>query len=127
MFPAGVLCEIIRPVGTMARPRERVRVAEGHELKLISIADLIEFRRKREKLVRKVAEAMIPTMYGEFRSIAYESLVDGRVHVAMVLGEVGDGKDILTRGHSECLTGDVFRSLRCDCGTQQAAALYRLG
>jgi 3,4-dihydroxy 2-butanone 4-phosphate synthase / GTP cyclohydrolase II len=127
MFPAGVICEIMHPDGTMARLPELVRVAQEHGLKLISIADLIEFRRKREKLVRKVAEATIPTMFGEFRSIAYESLVDGRVHVAMVLGEVGDGAEILTRVHSECLTGDVFHSLRCDCGTQLEAALDRIG
>src|SRR5207244_7472248 len=85
------------------------------------------FRRKREKLVRKVAEATIPTAFGRFRAFAYESLVDGRVHVAMALGEVGDGQRILVRAHSECLTGDVFRSLRCDCGTQLEAALERIG
>jgi 3,4-dihydroxy 2-butanone 4-phosphate synthase/GTP cyclohydrolase II len=127
MFPAGVICEIMHPDGSMARLPELVRVAKEHGLKLVSIADLIEYRRKREKLVRRVAEATIPTMYGEFKSVAYESLVDGRVHVAMVLGEVGDGDRILTRVHSECLTGDVFHSLRCDCGTQLESALDQIG
>jgi len=127
MFPAGVICEIMHPDGTMARLPELVRVAREHGLKLISIADLIEYRRREERLVRKVAEATIPTMYGEFRSLAYESLVDGRVHVAMVMGDVGDGRNILVRVHSECLTGDVFHSLRCDCGTQLDDALGKIG
>jgi 3,4-dihydroxy 2-butanone 4-phosphate synthase/GTP cyclohydrolase II len=127
LFPAGVICEIMHPDGTMARLPELLRVAEEHGLKIISIADLIEYRRRREKLVRKVAEAAIPTIYGEFRAQAYESLVDGRVHVAMILGEVGDGRDILVRVHSECLTGDVFHSLRCDCGTQLDDALGKVG
>jgi 3,4-dihydroxy 2-butanone 4-phosphate synthase/GTP cyclohydrolase II len=127
LFPAGVICEIMHPDGTMARLPELVRVAREHDLKLVSIADLIEYRRKREKLVRRVAEAVIPTEYGEFRSYAYESLVDGRVHVAMVTGEVGDGQRILVRVHSECLTGDVFHSLRCDCGTQLESALKKIG
>jgi 3,4-dihydroxy 2-butanone 4-phosphate synthase / GTP cyclohydrolase II len=127
LFPAGVICEIMHPDGTMARLPELERVAREHHLRLVSIADLIEYRRRREKLVRKVAEAGIPTIYGEFRAHAYESLVDGRVHVAMVLGEVGDGRDILVRVHSECLTGDVFHSLRCDCGTQLDDALGKVG
>jgi 3,4-dihydroxy 2-butanone 4-phosphate synthase / GTP cyclohydrolase II len=126
-FPAGVICEIMHADGTMARLPELVRVAREHDLRLVSIADLIEYRRKREKLVRLVAEATIPTEYGEFRSFAYESLVDGRVHVAMVMGEVGDGQRILVRVHSECLTGDVFHSLRCDCGTQLESALGKIG
>jgi len=127
MFPAGVICEIMHLDGSMARLPDLVDVAREHGLKMVSIADLIEYRRKREKLVRRVAEASIPTMYGEFRSVAYESLVDGRVHVAMVLGEVGAGDRILTRVHSECLTGDVFHSLRCDCGTQLESALDKIG
>jgi 3,4-dihydroxy 2-butanone 4-phosphate synthase/GTP cyclohydrolase II len=127
LFPAGVICEIMHPDGTMARLPELRRVAEEHRLKIISIAQLIEHRRKREKLVRKVAEAAIPTVYGDFRAHAYESLVDGRVHVAMTTGEVGDGERILVRVHSECLTGDVFHSLRCDCGTQLASALEQIG
>ena len=127
LYPAGVLCEIVNEDGTMARLPDLVRFARQHDLKLISIADLIEYRRKREKLVLKVAEATIPTEHGEFRSFAYESLVDGRVHVALVLGEVGDGQRILVRVHSECLTGDVFGSLRCDCGTQLTSAIDQIG
>jgi 3,4-dihydroxy 2-butanone 4-phosphate synthase / GTP cyclohydrolase II len=127
LFPAGVICEIMHPDGTMARLPELGRVAKLHGLKIISIADLIRYRRQREKLVRRVAEATIPTVYGRFKTYAYESLVDGRVHVAMVLGEVGDGERILVRAHSECLTGDVFRSLRCDCGTQLEDALAKIG
>ena len=127
MFPAGVICEIMHPDGTMARLPELRRVAEEHDLRIISIADLIEYRRQREKLGRRVAEAAIPTPYGGFTAHAYESIVDGRVHVAMVLGEVGDGRDIMVRAHSECLTGDVFRSLRCDCGTQLDDALAKIG
>jgi 3,4-dihydroxy 2-butanone 4-phosphate synthase / GTP cyclohydrolase II len=127
LFPGGVICEIMHPDGTMARLPELHRVAEEHGLRIISIADLIEYRRKREKLVRKVAEATIPTTAGEFLAHAYESAVDGRVHIAMSLGEVGDGERILVRVHSECLTGDVFGSLRCDCGTQLASALAQIG
>jgi 3,4-dihydroxy 2-butanone 4-phosphate synthase / GTP cyclohydrolase II len=127
MFPAGAICEIMHPDGSMARLPELVRVAREHGLKLISIADLIQYRRRRERLVRRVAETVIPTAHGEFRTFAYESLVDGRVHVAMALGEVGDGERILVRVHSECLTGDVFRSLRCDCGTQLDDALAKIG
>ena len=127
MFPAGVICEVMHADGTMARLPELLRVAEQHQMKLISIADLIEYRRRREVLVVKVAEATIPTPYGEFRSYAYESTVDGRTHVALVLGEIGDGTSILTRVHSECLTGDVFRSLRCDCGSQLERAMEMIG
>ncbi len=127
LTPAGVICEIMHPDGTMARLPELRRVAEEHGLRLISIADLITFRRRREKLIRRVAEASIPTIHGQFRTFAYESLVDGRVHVAMVLGDVGDGERILVRAHSECLTGDVFHSLRCDCGTQLEDALEKIG
>jgi 3,4-dihydroxy 2-butanone 4-phosphate synthase/GTP cyclohydrolase II len=127
LAPAGVICEIMHPDGTMARLAELRRVAAEHGLLIVSIADLIEFRRRREKLVRRVAEATIPTPYGQFKASAYESLVDGRVHVAMALGEVGDGEAILVRVHSECLTGDVFHSLRCDCGTQLEDALAKIG
>jgi len=127
MLPVGVICEIMHPDGTMARLPELHRVAEEHALTMISIADLIAYRRKREKLVRRVAEATIPTGFGSFTASAYESLVDGRVHVALVMGEVGDGAQILVRVHSECLTGDVFGSLRCDCGTQLEDALAKIG
>jgi 3,4-dihydroxy 2-butanone 4-phosphate synthase/GTP cyclohydrolase II len=127
LYPAGVICEIMHPDGTMARLPELERVAREHGVKMISIADLIAYRRRKEKLVRKVAQATIPTLYGPFAAHAYESLVDGRVHVAMALGEVGDGERILVRVHSECLTGDVFGSLRCDCGTQLGVALEKIG
>jgi 3,4-dihydroxy 2-butanone 4-phosphate synthase / GTP cyclohydrolase II len=118
MFPAGVICEVMNEDGTMARMPDLIRVAREHGLRLISIADMVEYRRHREVLVQRVAEAAIPTPHGEFRSFAYESLVDGRTHVALVMGEIGDGRAVLTRVHSECLTGDVFGSLRCDCGAQ---------
>ncbi|MGE5225442.1 MAG: bifunctional 3,4-dihydroxy-2-butanone-4-phosphate synthase/GTP cyclohydrolase II [Planctomycetaceae bacterium] len=127
LFPAGVICEVMNGDGTMARLPELVEVAREHGLKLISIADLIEYRRHREVLVSRVADASIPTPYGEFRAHAYESLVDGRIHVALVLGEIGDGRGVLTRVHSECLTGDVFGSLRCDCGTQLDRAMELIG
>jgi len=127
LYPAGVLCEVLHPDGSMARLPQLLRVAAEHDLRIISIADLIEFRRRREHLVRRTAEAAIPTEHGEFLAYTYESLVDGRVHVALVLGEVGDGQRILVRVHSECLTGDVFGSLRCDCGAQLEAAVERIG
>jgi 3,4-dihydroxy 2-butanone 4-phosphate synthase/GTP cyclohydrolase II len=127
LFPAGVICEVMNEDGTMARMPELICVAREHGLKLISIADLIDHRRRREVLVSKVAEATIPTPYGEFRSYAYESLVDGRTHIALVRGEMGDGIGVLTRVHSECLTGDVFGSLRCDCGQQLESALAQVG
>jgi len=127
LAPAGVLCEVVNEDGTMARLPELRRFADRHGLKLISIADLIEYRRHREKLVEQVAQATIPTEHGDFRTYAYESAVDSRVHVAMVLGDVGDGRSILVRVHSECLTGDVFGSLRCDCGTQLRDAIRQIG
>lgn len=127
LFPAGVLCEVLHPDGSMARLPELVQVAERHGLRIISIADLIEYRRHREHLVRRLADATIPTAHGEFHAHAYESLVDAKTHVALVHGDVGDGEQILVRVHSECLTGDVFGSLRCDCGDQLDAALAHIG
>jgi 3,4-dihydroxy 2-butanone 4-phosphate synthase/GTP cyclohydrolase II len=127
LFPAGVLCETVNDDGTMARLPELTRFAEEHDLLLISIADLIEYRRGREVLVERVATAAIPTTWGEFRAYAYESVVDARTHVALVLGEIGAGDDVMTRVHSECLTGDVFGSLRCDCGSQLEHALELIG
>jgi 3,4-dihydroxy 2-butanone 4-phosphate synthase/GTP cyclohydrolase II len=127
LYPAGVLCETVNDDGTMARLPELTRFASEHGLTLISIADLIEYRRRREVLVERVANATIPTAWGEFRTYAYESLVDGRTHVALVLGEIGDGTDVMTRVHSECLTGDVFGSLRCDCGSQLEHAFELIG
>jgi len=127
LYPAGVLCETVNDDGTMARLPDLARFATEHDLRLISIADLIEYRRRREVLVERVATATIPTSWGEFRAYAYESIVDARTHVALVLGEIGDGADVMTRVHSECLTGDVFGSLRCDCGSQLERALELIG
>jgi 3,4-dihydroxy 2-butanone 4-phosphate synthase/GTP cyclohydrolase II len=127
LFPAGVLCETVNEDGSMARLPDLVRFGAEHGLKIISIADLIAYRREHETLVSNVAEATIPTPHGEFRSYAYESVVDGRTHVALVLGDIGDGQDVLTRVHSECLTGDVFASLRCDCGEQLQRSMEIIG
>jgi len=126
MFPAGVICEVMNEDGTMARLPELMRVAREFDLHLISIADLIIYRRRSEVLVERVAEATIPTEWGEFRVYAYDNTVDGRTHVALVQGDVGDGEKVLTRVHSECLTGDVFGSLRCDCGRQLDTALEQV-
>ncbi|HEY0636295.1 MAG TPA: bifunctional 3,4-dihydroxy-2-butanone-4-phosphate synthase/GTP cyclohydrolase II [Pseudonocardiaceae bacterium] len=123
--PAGVLCEIVsqKEDGDMARLDELRVFAAEHDLELISIADLIAYRRRFEKQVARVAEARIPTAHGVFRAVGYDSLIDGIEHVALVRGELGEGEDVLVRVHSECLTGDVFGSLRCDCGPQLDAAL----
>ncbi|MGW0517200.1 bifunctional 3,4-dihydroxy-2-butanone-4-phosphate synthase/GTP cyclohydrolase II [Crossiella sp. NPDC003009] len=123
--PAGVLCEVVsqKDDGDMARRDELEVFAAEHDLKLISIAGLIAYRRRFEKQVQRVAEARIPTAHGVFRAVGYDSLLDGIEHVALVTGELGDGEDVLVRVHSECLTGDVFGSLRCDCGPQLDAAL----
>ena len=127
LYPAGVLCETVNEDGTMARLPDLVGFAAEHSLKIISIADLIAYRRQHEVLVTCVAEATIPMPQGEFRSFAYESAVDGRTHVALVLGEIGTGEDVLTRVHSECLTGDVFASMRCDCGEQLHRSMEIVG
>lgn len=126
LYPAGVLCEVLHPDGSMARMPELLRVAEEFGLLIISIADLIEYRRMREQQVHRVASATIPTALGDFEAVAYQSEVDGRTHLALVRGDIGDGEGILVRVHSECLTGDVFGSLRCDCGDQLHAALERV-
>jgi 3,4-dihydroxy 2-butanone 4-phosphate synthase/GTP cyclohydrolase II len=118
---AGVVCEIMNEDGTMARVPDLVPYCERHGLKMITVADLIEYRRRTEKLVERVVSTRLPTEYGEFTAIAFREALTGREHVALVMGEVGD--DILVRVHSECLTGDVFHSLRCDCGEQLEAAL----
>jgi 3,4-dihydroxy 2-butanone 4-phosphate synthase / GTP cyclohydrolase II len=119
MFPAGVLCEIVdEKKMDMARFPDLERFAERHNLVLISIADLIRYRRRTEKLVKRVSEARIPTENGDFTCYAFQSVIDGREHLAFVKGDVAGRKDVLVRVHSECLTGDVFGSLRCDCGPQ---------
>jgi 3,4-dihydroxy 2-butanone 4-phosphate synthase/GTP cyclohydrolase II len=123
LVPAGVICEIVNDDGSMKRLPALVEFAAEHGLRLISIADLIRYRRRLEPQVRRAVEARIPTRHGEFQAYGYESLVDGREHVALVSGDVTDGADVLVRVHSECLTGDVFGSLRCDCGPQLDAAL----
>jgi 3,4-dihydroxy 2-butanone 4-phosphate synthase/GTP cyclohydrolase II len=127
LAPAGVLCEVVsEDKSGMAHFEELERFAAKHDLLLISIADLIRYRRRHEKLVRKVAEATIPTEVGEFRSLVYESVLDGEQHLAFVKGDVSGQEDVLVRVHSECLTGDVFGSLRCDCGPQLNTALARI-
>jgi 3,4-dihydroxy 2-butanone 4-phosphate synthase/GTP cyclohydrolase II len=123
--PAGVLCEIVsqKDDGDMARRDELEVFAAEHDLAIISIAEMIAYRRRNEKQVTRVAEARIPTAHGSFRAVGYDSLLDGIEHIALVYGEIGDGTEVLVRVHSECLTGDVFGSLRCDCGPQLDAAL----
>jgi 3,4-dihydroxy 2-butanone 4-phosphate synthase/GTP cyclohydrolase II len=123
LTPAGVICEIMNDDGTMARVPDLVPYCARHGLKMITVADLIRYRRRTEKLVRQVAAVRMPTAVGEFTAYGYESLLDGEQHLALVKGEVAGKKDVLVRVHSECLTGDVFHSLRCDCGEQLDAAL----
>jgi 3,4-dihydroxy 2-butanone 4-phosphate synthase / GTP cyclohydrolase II len=126
LSPAGVLAEVVNDDGTMSRLPELERFAADHDLVLISIADLIRYRRHREKLVRRISEARIPTKYGEFTAYVFESLLDGTEHMAFVRGEVSGKSNVLVRVHSECLTGDVFGSIRCDCGLQLDLALERV-
>ena len=127
LYPAGVLCEVVSAdKQSMARLPELERLAGEHGLPLISIADLIRFRRQREKLVKRVADARMPTEWGEFTCYVYESLLDGEQHVAMVRGAVQGEDDVLVRVHSECLTGDALGSLRCDCGVQLQMAMQRI-
>lgn len=123
LYPAAVICEIMSDDGTMARVPELMEFASKHQIKIVTIADLIEYRRRTEKLVKRVADTKLPTQYGNFTAIAYESLLDGKEHLALVKGEWDEDEPILVRVHSECLTGDVFGSNRCDCGEQLATAL----
>jgi 3,4-dihydroxy 2-butanone 4-phosphate synthase/GTP cyclohydrolase II len=124
--PAGVICEIANPDGTMARLPELAVFAKQHDLLLITIADLIAYRRRNEQQVERVAEARLPTEHGLFRAVGYRASMDGAEQIALVYGDLSDGQDVLVRVHSECLTGDVFGSLRCDCGPQLQAALRRV-
>jgi 3,4-dihydroxy 2-butanone 4-phosphate synthase/GTP cyclohydrolase II len=126
LSPAGVLAEVVNDDGTMSRLPELERFAAEHGLAMISIADLIRYRRHREKLVKRISEARIPTKYGEFTAYVFESLLDGTEHMAFVRGEVAGKSNVLVRVHSECLTGDVFGSIRCDCGLQLDLALERV-
>ncbi len=122
LVPAGVICEIMNPDGTMARVPDLIAFAKEHQLKICSIADLIKFRLAKEKIVRRVAETTLPTPYGEFHLMVYESALDGQAHMALVRGDVRQ-PPVLVRVHSQCLTGDVFGSWRCDCGPQLQSAL----
>jgi 3,4-dihydroxy 2-butanone 4-phosphate synthase / GTP cyclohydrolase II len=124
--PAGVICEVMSRTGHMARVPELRRFARRHGLLIITIADLIKYRMRTERLVRRVAAAKLPTEVGEFRVYAYDSLLDAETHIALVRGEIGDGEQVMVRVHSKCLTGDVFHSARCDCGHQLDAAMRRI-
>jgi 3,4-dihydroxy 2-butanone 4-phosphate synthase/GTP cyclohydrolase II len=126
LYPAGVICEIMNEDGTMARLPQLEIMADKFGIKIVSIADLITYRRRNEKLVERVAEAKMPTRYGEFVVIAYRSKVDTDEHVALVRGDISGDKPVLVRVHSECLTGDVFGSLRCDCGGQIVLAMEKI-
>jgi 3,4-dihydroxy 2-butanone 4-phosphate synthase/GTP cyclohydrolase II len=123
LIPAGVVCEIMNEDGSMARVGELESYCEHHGLKMVTIADLIAYRRRHDRLVQRVVETHLPTAFGVFRAVGYRSLVDDKHHVALVKGDVVGQPDVLVRVHSECLTGDVFHSLRCDCGEQLEAAL----
>lgn len=123
--PVGVLCELVNDDGSMMRLPDLAMFAAQHQLSLVTIADLIAYRRRTEKLVERVAEVRLPTAHGVFRAVGYRAF-DSVEHVALVFGDIGDGQDVLVRVHSECLTGDVFGSLRCDCGAQLDAALARV-
>ena len=126
LHPAGVICEIMNEDGTMARVPQLRRFARKHKLLMITIADLIKYRMRNERLVRRVAASKLPTEFGEFELVAFESIVNGETHVALVQGDLGDGNDVLVRVHSRCLTGEVFHSARCDCGPQLTAAMERI-
>ena len=126
LYPAGVICEVMNEDGTMARVPELTKFARKHGLLMITIADLIQYRMRTERLVKRAATAALPTQHGAFHIHAYENQLDNETHVALVRGDIGDGKDVLVRVHSKCLTGDVFHSARCDCGAQLETALARI-
>ncbi|HLY50640.1 MAG TPA: bifunctional 3,4-dihydroxy-2-butanone-4-phosphate synthase/GTP cyclohydrolase II [Solirubrobacteraceae bacterium] len=123
LIPAGVICEVMNDDGTMARVPDLECYCQRHGLKMITVADLVAYRRRTEKLVERVVATKLPTAFGEFVAVGYRSLVDNKHHVALVKGDVAGAQDVLVRVHSECLTGDVFHSLRCDCGEQLESAL----
>ncbi|HEX6611906.1 MAG TPA: bifunctional 3,4-dihydroxy-2-butanone-4-phosphate synthase/GTP cyclohydrolase II [Hyphomicrobiaceae bacterium] len=124
--PVGVICEIMNPDGTMSRRPELEQFAAQHKLKFITVAQIVAYRLQNERLVQRSAEARVPTRYGDFTLVAFENQVDHREHVALVKGDVAGQKNVLVRMHSECMTGDVFHSLRCDCGEQLHAAMRRI-
>jgi 3,4-dihydroxy 2-butanone 4-phosphate synthase / GTP cyclohydrolase II len=124
--PVGVLCEVVKPDYSMARLPDLLALSERYTIPMISIADLIRYRRSREKLVKCVSKARLPTSFGEFAALAYESVIDGVEHLALVKGEVAGERDVLVRIHSECLTGDIFGSSRCDCGNQLQSAIKEI-
>jgi 3,4-dihydroxy 2-butanone 4-phosphate synthase/GTP cyclohydrolase II len=126
LYPAGVICEIMNEDGTMARLPQLEVMADKFGIKIITVADLIAYRRRHEKLVHRVAEAKLPTRYGEFTAIAYKSDIDPDEHLALILGDISTEEPVLVRVHSECLTGDVFGSLRCDCGEQINLAMQNI-
>ena len=126
LYPAGVICEILNEDGSMARLPQLEVIAEKFGIKIISIADLINYRRRHEKLVRRVTEASLPTKYGRFTAIAYKSDIDPAEHIALVMGDLSSEEPVLVRAHSECLTGDVLGSLRCDCGEQVDLAMQAI-
>jgi 3,4-dihydroxy 2-butanone 4-phosphate synthase/GTP cyclohydrolase II len=124
--PVGVICEILNEDGTMARRRELETFAAEHSLKFITVAQMVAYRLTKTRIIRRVAEAELPTKYGEFHVIAYESMLDGREHLAIIKGDPSSKRGVLVRMHSECMTGDVFGSMRCDCGEQLMAAMRRI-
>jgi 3,4-dihydroxy 2-butanone 4-phosphate synthase/GTP cyclohydrolase II len=126
LFPAGVICEIMNEDGTMARVPQLAEIKKQFGLKMVTIEELIRYRNRTEKLVRRIAEVRMPTAWGDFKAIGYESLSDGAYHLALIKGEVDGKENVLVRVHSECLTGDVFGSLRCDCGVQLHRALQMI-
>ncbi len=126
LSPAGVICEIMNDDGTMARVPELLTFATEHNMSIITIADLIKYRRKKEKMIEKVARVPLPTEHGIFNLTVYQEIATGKEHLALVKGNIADGEPVLLRVHSECLTGDVFGSLRCDCGIQLAMALQKI-
>ena len=127
LYPAGVICEIVNEDGTMARVPQLMEYAQEHKMSIITIADLIQYRMKKEKLVWKAAETILPTVFADFRLIAYDNSVDQKTHLALVKGEITRDKPVLVRVHSECFTGDVLGSLRCDCGKQLSQAMKQIG
>ena len=126
LYPAGVICEVMNEDGTMARTPELKKFAKKHGLLMITIADLIKYRVRHETVVKRVAIAKMPTTYGDFTIHAFDNTIDTLTHVALVRGDIGDGRDVLVRVHSQCLTGDVLHSVRCDCGDQLDAAMERI-